>query len=847
MLEIPVIKVEGMANRCITDKCPMISFSLKSDRQGERLKEASIRVGDWEIKTVDQINNIYKGKMEPFTDYQVIVHAVGESGDEAEARTTFSTGRLSIPWKAKWITDAEYEYTEKESPVPMCFRREFTVKKQIEKAWINATAMGIYELSINGEKVGQDYFAPGFTSYDYQLQYQTYDIKALLKETNSLLAVVGGGWAAGAFNYNRKSKISADRQAFLGEIHIIYEDGKQEVIGTDHSWQVTTEGNYRAAEWYDGETYDATIEISKSKWKPADITSLRHNTKICAQYGCSVRKQEELKPVYISTTEEGEHIYDFGQNFAGVIAAKINGEKRQKIRFRHAEVLIDGKLFLKSLRTAKATATYICKEGEQFYSPRLTYMGFRFVGVSGIDKDKIDLSAYVLHSDLEKSGTFCCSNDDLNQLQSNIYWGGKSNFVYIPTDCPQRDERLGWTGDIAVFARTACFNFDMGRFLNKWLIDMRSEQGKGGGFPMVIPKAGDAWPSMANSCWGDSCILVPWAEYLARGDKKMLRDQYPAMKRFLKAAKWWSGFMTINPKKRYIWSMPYHWGDWCAPTGNAVDWIKRKKWVATAYFYNSCRIVSEIAGILDEVSDQKYYLNLAEKIQKSYRDVFTDQKGTLKNEFQTGYVLPLYFKMTDNASGETYKMTENLVKMIEEKDNHLDTGFPGTPYILFALSDNGRADKAYDLLLQDSCPSWLYAVKAGATTMWERWDALRPDGTVNITSLTGSSDDEKSDGGMVSFNHYANGAVGDWLYRRCLGIESQAGGYKVFRVKPVLGGGLSWVEGKVNTPYGKIAVKWKTEGSRFEISVEVPVSTTCHLVLPNGEEHNLISGSYCVN
>lgn len=842
MLKIAWIKIENLKEDCITDRPPLISFSLESDREGEALNNAVITCGNWKKETTDQINNIYDGELVPFHSYKVHVKAVGISGEIAESEAEFKTGRMDTPWEAKWITDLSYDYPNKVSPIPMTFRRHFTIDKKIRTAWINASALGVYEILINGKKAGSDYFAPGLTSYENQIQYQTYDIKEQLQTKNTLTAVVAGGWAAGSFNYVRKNKISADRQAFLCELHIEYEDESHEVIASDESFEVTLDGNYRMAEWYDGEVYDATVNLEQSSWKQVDITHPRSNPKLIAQYGAPVRAQEVRNPVSHTVMEDGRILYDFGQNFAGVISANIVGEKGRKITFRHAEVLIDGELFVKSLRTAKAEAVYICEEGEQHYSPRLTYMGFRYVEVSGVAADKITLQAMVLHSQIEETGSFTCSNSLINKLQSNIRWGGKSNFVDIPTDCPQRDERQGWTGDIAVFAQTACYNFDMSRFFDKWLLDMRAEQGNGGGIPMVVPKAGDSWPCLANSCWGDSCILVPWAEYLARGNKRLLEEQYPAIKKFLKAAKWWSSFLCVSPNKKHIWKLPFHFGDWCAPEETARQWMAKGKWVGTAYFSNSCMIASKIASIIGKEEDARYYLSLRNSINRAYREVFTDKKGTLKKEFQTAYVLPLYFQMAEPE--ELKKMAQNLLRLVEEAGNHLTTGFTGTPYLLFALSDNGFVKEAYDLLLQESCPSWLYEVKAGATTIWERWDALRPDGTVNIGELTGNKKDEDSAGGMVSFNHYANGAVGDWLYRRIAGIEAISGGYKEFRIAPILGGNLTSARGSILTPYGQIVSQWHIEDRIFHIQVEIPVSTHGSIVLPNGERKELESGRY---
>ena len=836
MLSISRIEIDHVTNGCITDKRPNIRFSLESDVTGEALKSAIISCGDWSVETTDQLNNIYDGPWQPFTEYTIHIKAVGTSGEIAEADAAFSTGRLDTPWSAKWITDESYSFPQGTSPLPMVFQKQFSVSKLLRQAWINSTALGVYEISLNGQKVGQDYFAPGFTSYAHQIQYQTYDLMPLLQEENQLTVTVAGGWAAGAFTMKRKSHISCDRQAFLGEIRLEYEDGTTEIIGTDESWQVTEDSTYSLAEWYDGETFDATFDASTAVWHNATITTPRGEPKLLAQYGPPVRAHEVLKPVSCNKAPGGEWIYDFGQNFSGVVSLKIkNADKGQKITIRHAEVLVDGELFVKPLRTAKATLTYLCKEGDQTYSPRFTYMGFRYAGISGIDPEDVELTALVLHSELESIGEFSCSNELLNKLNENIRWGGLSNFMDIPTDCPQRDERMGWTGDAAVFASTACFNFDMSRFYDKWLRDQSAEQGPGGGFPMVIPQQGDEWTVCATSCWGDSCILVPWAEYLARGDLELLKRQYPTMKKFLKAVEGWANLLSVG-HSRYIWGYPpFHFGDWCAPGGDFMFWVMRAKWVGTSYFANSCAILSKIAKLLGEEQDAAYYQELRSKIILAHRKKLTNGKGKLKKEFQTAYTLPLHFGMTEGE--ETKAMADNLSKLLKKDGYKVGTGFPGTPYLLFALSDHGHLEDAYRVLLQEDCPGWLYAVKAGATTIWERWDALKPDGTVNM-GLGGENS------GMVSFNHYANGAVGDWLYRRVAGIEPMEGGYKRFRIEPMPGGNLAYAQARVKCPYGMISSDWRIEDNTFAIQVEVPVSATCTLILPNGETHTLSSGTY---
>lgn len=384
---------------------------------------------------------------------------------------------------------------------------------------------------------------------------------------------------------------------------------------------------------------------------------------------------------------------------------------------------------------------------------------------------------------------------------------------------------MGWTGDISVFARTACFDFDLSAFLEKWLRDVRAEQGRGGGLPLVVPKQGISAPTVATACWADCIILVPWAEYLARGDKELLSTMYPAIKKYLKAVKFWASLSGPGKYRRHIWKWLFQFGDWCAPEGGIFDWMKRGREIATAYYANSCRIVSEIARILGKSDDAKYYAALSQKIAEAFRHVFTDGKGKLKKEFQTGYVLPLAFGLAEGAEREV--MAQNLDRLVREREYHLSTGFTGTPHILFALADGGKAETAYKLLLQDTAPSWLACVKEGSTTTWEEWTI-----------------DPRREGNIPSYNHYAYGAVGDFLYRRVAGIEPTEGGYKCFSVRPVLGGGLTFAKASVKTPYGMAASEWHLSGGKFILKVTVPVSCTCRVTMPNGKQVTLQSGEY---
>lgn len=844
MLKISRFTVENLTEGCVTDNLhPLFAFSLESDVDNTCIKKAVLWVNDWttEMTEAQQVGIPYAGKkLTPFTRYQARLTVEDNHGQTAESTAEFETGRLDSPWKAQWITDPAYRFVQKKvSPVPMTFRRDICLKKEVKCARIYATAMGIYELSLNGKKVGEDYFAPGYTAYRKRLQYQTYDVTESLAEENRLTAVVAGGWAVGAFNYKRVNRAYANRQAFLCELRVEYTDGSVEIYGTNEKWQVSREGNYRAAEFYAGENYDATIELETVPWANAGIEKLPIHPQITAACGAMVRRQEHMEPVSVHRTKSGVLLYDFGQNFAGVIHAKITGKKGHKIVFRHAEVLMDGELFTKPLRSALQQAIYICRDGEQEYSPRLTYMGFRYVSVEGIEEKDITLTAFALYSDMEDNGSFACSNELVNRLQNAIRWGAKSNFVDIPTDCPQRDERMGWTGDIAVFSPTAVYNFNLSRFLRKWLLDVKAEQRRGGGIPMVVPLTvvpmqWEIMIPMAVDHWGDACIWVPWAEYMARGDVSILEEMYPVMQKYIKACKFWAGLFSVG-KHRRIWKLLHHYGDWCAPNVNMWGWMGRGKWTATAAMARSAANLAQIARILGKEEDAACYEKLSAETADAYRSILMDKDCRVKKEFQTAYVLPLHYHMLQEQDRK--KTAQNLAELVRRENHHIATGFPGTPYILFALSDNGYVQDAYKMLLNDTCPSWLYEMKAGGTTTWERWDALREDGTCN----TGEDD---GTGGMVSFNHYASGAVGDFLYRRVAGIEMTEPGYRSFVIKPVPGGDLTWAKASVMTPYGRISSEWKIEENEFEIAFEVPVGTTCRLELPDGSRKEYHSGCY---
>lgn len=838
-MKILTFTQNGTQENIVTDELPVFGFSY----EGEELSFAEIDINGRKFNALSQVAVRPQGlSLSPFTEYKSVLTVKDGKGNSDKKTLCFSTGRLKTPWVGKWITDGQYKFKEKKvSPVPLTFKKDFDFEKPVKSAVIYSTAIGIYGLYLNGSRVGEDYFAPGFTTYKSQLQYQTYDVTQSVRQNNSLTAVVAGGWAVGSFIFTRNNRITADRQALLLELRVTFEDNTERVISTDESWRVTRDGAYKLADFYDGEIYDATVDYDKIVWRAASLEKVKIKPEIVAQYGLPVTRHEKFLPVSVSKLGD-EIIYDFGQNFAGVVEIELKGSAGQVITVRHAEILNkDGSLNTTFLRTAKATATYICKDGNQTYSPAFTYMGFRYASVKGVDEKDIKICAYALYSSVTQNGSFTCSNELLNKLNQNIVWSAKSNFVDIPTDCPQRDERMGWTGDIAVFAQTACYNFDTSRFFYKWLKDMRAEQHGNGSLPNTIPSQGYGFPTTMPTVipvdfWGDACVLVPWAEYKARGDSEILRKNYPMMQKYFKACKFWANIWGVG-KYRYIWHTPamFHFGDWVAPdVPKMSQWQARSKWTATASLKNVSCLLSRIAEILGKKDDAKKYLKISKKVSKAYLDVFTDGNGKLKNEFQTAYVLPLYFDMFEGAARE--KAAENLEKLIIKNNYRIGTGFPGTPYILFALADNGKAETAFKTLLNTECPSWLYEVKIGATTVWERWDGLDENGQCPIGN--------DGTGGMISFNHYAFGAVGDFLYRRIAGIEPTSGGYKTFRIAPLLGGGITFAKGEVNTPYGLISSDWKLDGNNFVLRVKVPCGTVATIVLPDGKVSEVCGGEY---
>ena len=830
--------INGKHDRLVLDdRHPTFSFVIDFDKNGQILDYATLTVNEHVIDVKELTHYAYSfDDLKPLTTYVALLE-VSLSRKIERKTITFETGLFK--WDSPFISDSTYKFKEKHvSPKVMSFKKTISIQKEIKRSRLFVTAFGIYNFYLNNHKVNDQYFAPGFTSYKHQLQYQVYDVTSLIKKDNELIFDVAGGWAVGSYVMNRVNRISDKKQSLSFKMINEYKDGSVEVINSNKSVLVTVDTPYLYADLYDGECYDSTKE--RTNYHASALYKTKCHPQIIADYGAPVIVKKTLKPVYSHSINE-QSIFDLKQNVAGIVSFKIkNAEEGQIVVIKHAEVLDKDKaLNTHFLRSAKCEIIYYCKKGEQTYTPSFTYMGFRYISVEGIEADNIEIEVLVLSSDLLETSSFECDNSLINRLNENIYWSSIANFMDIPTDCPQRDERMGWTGDIAIFAPTALYNFELTAFLNKWLLDLRKEQLRSGGVPNTIPNQGYGFPitmpKMAIDFWGDASLMVPYALYQATGDKQILEKSYNSMKKYVKASLFWAHFLSIG-NHRYIWHTPaiFHFGDWVAPDVKKMsDWQKRSIYTATCSLKNTTTILSEVAGILGYKEDQIKYQNIASKVDKAFNKVLTDGNGKIKKEFQTGYVLPLAFNMFNVPQKKN--ALDRLVKLIKDNDYRIGTGFPGTPYILFVLADNGYSDVAYRMLLNEKCPSWLYEVKAGATSIWEKWDGLDENGECHI--------ENDGTGGMISYNHYASGAVGNFLYSRLAGLRIVEPGYKKFKVEPVLSKDIHYVKTSTITPYGEIKIEYRNK-ENFLINVRVPLRSECELVLPNGQKHLLKQGNY---
>lgn len=751
----------------------------------------------------------------------------------------FETGILAASeWKAEFISAVDENTADNSAGTIL--RKPFEVAKNILSARIYATSLGLYELTLNGTRVGDALLTPGWTSYSKRLQYQTYDITSMLNPgENALGAILGCGWFKGELAWADKRNIYGNKTALLLQLHIEYTDGTQQTVLSDDSWKVN-DSPILMSELYHGETYDARLEVDGWNMPAYDDSSWTFAKRIewnkdilVAQENVPVRKINEIKPIKMFTAPNGETVMDMGQNMVGWLRFKVTGAAGSKVVLKHAEILdSNGNFYTENLRSAKQTIEYILKgNGVECFEPHFTFQGFRYVkleeypGHPEID----DFTGVVIHSDMETTGDFSCSNEMVNQLQHNILWGLKGNFVDVPTDCPQRNERLGWTGDAQAFSNTACYIMNTAPFFTKWLRDLAADQLENGGVPFVIPNVLNA-TDHSSSGWGDAAVICVWSVYLAYGDTKILENQYSSMKG-------WVEYIRATAENGLIWNSGFHFGDWLGLDSKEGSYIgaTSKDLIATAYYAYSTELFAKISNILAAKTgynqyekDAKEYGKLYENIVTAFKKEFYTPSGRLAVPTQTGHVLTLMFNLVEEK--DRNRTVNDLVKLIEESNWHLTTGFLGTPYLCHVLSSNGRADVAYKLLMQTDYPSWLYPITKGATTIWEHWDGLKPDGTF------WSAD-------MNSFNHYAYGAIGEWLYRVVAGIniDESAPGYKNIIFKPLPGGELTYASSSINSMYGKVHCSWRLENEKLHIEVEIPSNTTAELTLPLAHLKELIA------
>ena len=687
--------------------------------------------------------------------------------------------------------------------------------KKIKSAYLSASALGIYELFLNGKRVSDDYFSPGWTDYKKRTYYRTYDVTEYLKSgENTIGTELADGWYSGYVGYARERYHYGKMLRFICQLNVEYADGTTEVFGSGPDWKAS-EGPLKYADFLMGEYYDARKEATgwnkpgfdDSSWSNVAVGCVEFVPPLQAAVSPPVRVYAEVKPISISEPVDGKYIIDMGQNFAGFVRLKVKGEKGQKITLRHAEWLNpDGTIYTVNLRSAVATDTYICKgEGVEIWQPYFTFHGFQYVEISGLDeKPSLDVvTGLAVSSDTPIAGTFKCSDPMVNKIQQNALWTQRMNFIDVPTDCPQRDERLGWTGDAQVYINTACYHTDVQAFFKKWVTDLVDSQRGDGQFPMVAPLI--VAESDGGPAWADAGVICPWTIYKMYGDKETLASSYEAMKKFIEFCKNRSTDELLPPDRFHCF------GDWLNINDNTPTEV-----IFTSYFAYSTHLTAKAAEVLGHSEDASYYYDLFEKIKAAYKSAYVDDEGKIRGDTQSAYVMAIAYELLD---GEDAKLAaDHLVRRISECDWHLSTGFIGTKDLMLALAKIGRNDIAYRLLFNDTFPSWGFSIKQGATSIWERWNGWTPEGGFN-------------DPGMNSFAHYSFGAVCQWIFENIGGIQTDGPAFDKIIIKPEPNEKLTWAETSYKSVHGKIETFWKTENGDFLCNVKVPAGTTARVYI----------------
>ncbi|MBD8517449.1 family 78 glycoside hydrolase catalytic domain [Plantibacter sp. CFBP 8804] len=768
----------------------------------------------------------------------VEVRAASTAGEEtpwSEPTVVEAAFLADGAWTARFIGLAAPERPAQ----PIRVRRTFTVGGPVRRARLFWTALGAAEPQLNGMPASEDVLSPGWTAYGDRLVHETVDVTALVEPgENVLAATVAGAWYTERYGFFQfAERIYGDQPRFAAQLQLDYLDGTTETLVTDASWSAADGAELVDSGIYAGETIDTTLAepgwsttaFDASTWAPALVDDAAHPVPE-ARIAAPVRRIEERAVAEVLTSPSGATILDFGQNLVGRLRLTVAGPRGTTLTLRHAEVLDEGELALRPLRNAAATDhVTLSGDGEQTIEPRFTFHGFRYAQIDGWPGafDPASVTAVVLHSDLTRTGWFSSSHKLLDRLHENVVWGMRGNFLSIPTDCPQRDERLGWTGDLQVFAPTASFLYDSSAFLDSWLRDLALEQGhQDGVVPMVVPAALSGFAGGGpTAAWGDAATVVPWVLHERYGDLGILREQYPSMRSWVEA--------VLRVSTDGLWSNTFQLGDWLDPSAPPDQPAKARvdsDIVASAYHARSLRILADTAELLGETADAERYGELAERSRAAFTAEYVTPAGRMMSDAPTAYALALRFDLVDDPALRQ-RLADRLADLVRADGYRIGTGFVGTPLITDALADGGHLRAAGRLMLQTENPSWLSPVTKGATTIWERWDSLLEDGSVNP-------------GEMTSFNHYALGAVADWLHRTVAGLAPAAPGYRELRIAPRPIDGLDHAEARHVTPYGEASVAWRREGSSLRVSAVVPPNTTATVALPGAAEETVGSGRH---
>ncbi|MFJ9173751.1 family 78 glycoside hydrolase catalytic domain [Streptomyces sp. NPDC102360] len=777
---------------------------------------------------------------------RVRVWSTGDEPSDWSEPATVEAGLLeATDWQAVPV-GAAWPETPESDRRPARVRRDFHLTGPVAHARLYVTAHGLYEAEINGVRVGDDTLSPGWTVYGQRLRYYTYDVTAHLGEgANTIGAYLADGWYRGRIGFDGGTRnIYGTDQSLIAQLEVTHTDGTTTTVATDGSWQAGF-GPILTTGLYEGETFDArlldpawsTPSYDGADWSPVAVRERDSGTLVAAKTS-PVRCTQEVPPTSISCTGEGRYLLDFGQNLVGRLAITADGPSGTTITLRHAEVLQDGELATRPLRDATSIdALTLAGNGPLAWEPRFTLHGFRYAEVSGWHGELTPehVTARVYHTDMRRTGWFECSDDRINRLHENVVWSMRGNFVDIPTDCPQRDERLGWTGDIQVFAPTASFLYDCAGMLDSWLEDVAAEQLSDGTVPWYVPviPGGPAWtPIQPGAAWGDVATLTPWVLYQRFGDLELLRRHFPM-------GRAWVDLLERLAGEDRIWDTGDQLGDWLDPIAPPDDPGASRTdryLVATAYFAHSARHLAYAARELGDEEAAVTYSRLADEVAAAFRGRYVEGSGRMTSDSPTAYSVALMFRLLDGDAQHAFA-GDRLAELVLADDARIATGFVGTPLICDALTDSGHLDVAYRLLTQTECPSWLYTVSMGATTIWERWDSLRPDGTLNP-------------GGMTSFNHYALGAVADWLHRTVAGLAPTRPGYRELSFRPRPGAGITWANARHDTPYGTAAIAWEQTSAGISAVVTVPDGCTGRVELPGcrpvtvgAGEHRVDSGT----